>query len=116
MFNHSRTPNINYIRDYNTNSIRYTTSREVGAGEELCTFYGTKLWFKDSVDADGDDFLHGESEDCEGDSFLKMIDLGSGMEGEGRGKVVQEEELPFEALEVNNLVQEEDSASVRTSR
>lgn len=54
LFNHSPTPNLNYTRDYNTGSIKYTTSREVQAGEELCIFYGTKLWFEEAVNTEDD--------------------------------------------------------------
>ena len=42
------------------------------------------------------------------------LDLGAGVEDSG--KVIPEEELPFEALDINNLVQEEDLESVRTGK
>ena len=113
LFNHSLTPNLNYIRDYNTGSIVYTTSREVEEGEELCTFYGTKLWFKD-VNTKDDRSVLEDSEDREGHPFSKMMDLDSDVDVEDRGKVVTEEELPFEALDISNLMQEEDFESVRT--
>lgn len=45
-----------------------------------------------------------------------MIDLDLAVGVEDRGKVIPEEELPFEALVISNLVQEEDYESVRTSR
>lgn len=35
---------------------------------------------------------------------------------EDREKVIQEEELPFEALDINNFVEEEDLESVRTGQ
>ena len=115
MFNHSSTPNINYVRDYNTDSIAYITSRVVEEGEELCNFYGTKLWFEES-DNIKDRRRFEDSEDQEGDPFLKMIGLDLGAEDGDRGKVIPEEELPFEALDISNLVQEEDLESVRISR
>jgi tRNA-specific adenosine deaminase 3 len=116
-FNHSPTPNINYVRDYGVDSIRYITSRVVEEGEELCGFYGPKLWFEESDNIkDGCSPLE-DSEDLEGDPFLEMMmDFDSGADVEDRGKVIPEEELPFEALDINNLVQEEDLDSVRTSR
>ncbi|KAF9643382.1 hypothetical protein BDM02DRAFT_3151652 [Thelephora ganbajun] len=43
-----------------------------------------------------------------------MIDLDFGTDVEDPTKVVPEEELPFEALDVNNIVQEEDLESIRT--
>jgi len=115
LFNHSSTPNLNYIRDYSTDSIKYTTSREVQAGEELCIFYGTKLWFEESVSTGNRCSRLQEGED-EGDPFSRMIGLGFGMDVEDLGKVIPEEELPFEALDINNFVEEEDLGSVRTGQ
>ena len=45
LFNHSDKPNTSYSIDTSTDSIRYTTVRHVGPGEELCIFYGHHLWF-----------------------------------------------------------------------
>ena len=45
LFNHSDTPNVSFSLDTSTESIRYTTSRTVNTDEELCIFYGHKLWF-----------------------------------------------------------------------
>jgi len=45
-----------------------------------------------------------------------MEDLYSDADLKDLGKVVPEEELPFEAININNLVQEEDLESVRTSQ
>lgn len=115
MFNHSPTPNLNYIRDYSTDSIKYTTSREVQAGEELCIFYGTKLWFEESVNTENCCSQLQEGED-EGDPFLGTLDLDFWMEIEDLGKVIPEEDLPFEALDINNFVEEEDLESVRTGQ
>lgn len=47
---------------------------------------------------------------------LEMIYFHVGVDLEDRGKVIPKEELQFEALDINNLVQEEDLESVRTSR
>jgi len=44
------------------------------------------------------------------------MDLRFGVDVQVPGKVVPEEELPFEALDINNLVQEEDFGSVRTGQ
>ena len=115
MFNHSPTPNLNYIRDYSTGSIKYTTSREVQAGEELCIFYGPKLWFEEPVNTGNHCSRLQEGED-EGDPFLEMIDLDFEMDVEDLGKVIPEEDLPFEALDINNFVEEEDLGSVRTGQ
>ncbi|KZS99472.1 uncharacterized protein LAESUDRAFT_622207, partial [Laetiporus sulphureus 93-53] len=45
LFNHSQSPNVSYIINTKTESIRYTTMRRIETGEELCIFYGHKLWF-----------------------------------------------------------------------
>ena len=47
---------------------------------------------------------------------MKTMDLDSCADLEGSEKVVPEEELPFEALDINNLVQEEDLESIRTGQ
>jgi len=104
---------LNYIREHNTDSIKYTTSREIQAGEELCIFYGADLWFEESVSTKNHHSQLWESED-EGDPFPKMIGLDFGMDVEDPRKVIPEEELPFEALDINDFAQEEDLESVRT--
>ena len=45
-----------------------------------------------------------------------MMDLDSRVDAEDQEKVIPVEELPFEALDINNLLQEEDVESVRTGR
>ncbi len=46
LFNHSDPPNVTYEIDLATDSIRYTTVRDIEPGEELCIFYGHNLWFQ----------------------------------------------------------------------
>ena len=46
----------------------------------------------------------------------EMLGFGFGVGLEGPTKVVPEEVLPFEALDVNDLLQEEDLKSVRTGQ
>ncbi|BEJ02176.1 hypothetical protein CcaverHIS631_0608580 [Cutaneotrichosporon cavernicola] len=48
LFNHSSSPNVNFIRNFATGTISFTTSRPVELDEELCICYSadeTKLWF-----------------------------------------------------------------------
>ncbi|KAL1407716.1 tRNA-specific adenosine deaminase subunit tad3 [Vanrija albida] len=48
LFNHSSTPNVNFVRNTAANTITFTTSRAVEPGDELCICYSadeTKLWF-----------------------------------------------------------------------
>ena len=51
LFNHSSSPNVNFIRQPATSTIRFITSRTVEAGDELCICYSadeSKLWFTPS--------------------------------------------------------------------
>lgn len=51
LFNHSSLPNVNYVRDFEKSVIRFTASRAIQPGEELCICYAadeTKLWFINS--------------------------------------------------------------------
>lgn len=52
LFNHSRTPNVNFIRNTTSNTISFRTVKKVAPGEELCICYSadeSKLWFTDSA-------------------------------------------------------------------
>lgn len=71
---------------------------------------------KNFINTKDDRSLLEDCKDCEGDSFPKIMDLDElGADVEDKGKVIPEEELPFEALDINNLAQEEDFESIRTS-
>ena len=84
------------------------------AGEELCIFYGTKLWFEESASI-GDYYSRLQESEDEGDPFLRLVDLDFGMDVEDPGKATPKDELPFEALDINNFV-EEDLESVCTGQ
>lgn len=46
IMNHSDTqPNVSYTLDKATLTIRFSTSRPIHPGDELCIYYGQKLWF-----------------------------------------------------------------------
>lgn len=52
LFNHSSSPNVNFVRDYPNSTIRFTASRTIQPGEELCICYAadeSKLWFIPTV-------------------------------------------------------------------
>jgi uncharacterized protein len=68
LFNHStRSQNIGWLRNTETDCIVYSALRDIKKGEELCISYGSaRLWF---ADADG-----------EGDGV-------GGRGGEGKGEV-----------------------------
>lgn len=51
LFNHSSTPNVNFLRNYDTSTIRFTAARTIPVGSELCISYAadeSKLWFVNS--------------------------------------------------------------------
>ncbi|KAG0035174.1 hypothetical protein BGZ81_000095 [Podila clonocystis] len=95
MFNHSKDPNVGFQRDFVNKMIRYSTLRDVAAGEELCISYGPNLWFPDMEDEeeaarqDQDEKDSGyqgsgswsprsafsESEDETGDGFLSRLQI-----------------------------------------
>ncbi|KAG2151367.1 hypothetical protein DEU56DRAFT_777532 [Suillus clintonianus] len=45
LFNHSSHPNVTYTVDPAHECIKYTSTRTINPDEELCIFYGHKLWF-----------------------------------------------------------------------
>jgi len=51
LFNHARTPNVGWVRDYHRAVIRYTALRDIAAGEELCISYG-RVWWDGGEEAD----------------------------------------------------------------
>ncbi|KAG0268442.1 hypothetical protein BGZ95_002461 [Linnemannia exigua] len=55
MFNHSNSPNVGFQRDIDSGLIKYSTLREIHAGEELCISYGPNLWFPDMEDSQNQD-------------------------------------------------------------
>ncbi|KZO93583.1 hypothetical protein CALVIDRAFT_245031 [Calocera viscosa TUFC12733] len=54
IFNHSSRPNVSFLRQIADQTIEYSTTRDVAAGEELCISYGdpARLWFSVSDDVD----------------------------------------------------------------
>ncbi|TFK81833.1 hypothetical protein K466DRAFT_666881 [Polyporus arcularius HHB13444] len=124
LFNHSQRPNVSYTIDPATESIRYVTSRRVLPDEELCIFYGHKLWF-DPVDAaDRSEPCSEHMDDSPDDpwSALPSVDdeddkeegpstLGAIFDVFTDGdpdEVVPEEELPFRRLKLTPEDEEEE--------
>jgi len=46
IFNHSDVPNVSFLIDTSTESIRYKAVKNIAEGDELCIFYGHNLWFE----------------------------------------------------------------------
>lgn len=94
IFNHSSTPNVSYIVDAEHACIRYTTMRPIAPAEELCIFYGNKLWFDDRS---GTPVSSGEnSEDEDGLALLSSLELDQAIENPD--ELIPEDELPFERV------------------
>ena len=66
LFNHSETPNVTYSIDTKSETIRFFTTRSVEAGEELCFFYGHRLWFT----PDGSSAMSPGTSDVRADAHL----------------------------------------------
>ncbi|WWC86108.1 uncharacterized protein L201_000979 [Kwoniella dendrophila CBS 6074] len=80
LFNHSSTPNVNFIRSYSTSTIKFVTFKKIEKGEELCICYSadeSKLWFVKSEDIQNQSVMvtSSESEDEDGNGFFSKIDL-----------------------------------------
>ncbi|KAI9061359.1 hypothetical protein FKP32DRAFT_1576160 [Trametes sanguinea] len=125
LFNHSQRPNVSYSIDTTTESIRYTTTRPIVIDEELCIFYGHKLWFDpvdatDRVDAgvadDTDDGWGGLTNMGGDESSTDALDdwlVDQYAEGDPDA-AIPEEQLPFVRLKLTpEDEEEEDLESIR---
>ncbi|WVR05762.1 hypothetical protein IAU60_002787 [Kwoniella sp. DSM 27419] len=68
LFNHSSSPNVNFIRNSKEGTIRFLTSRRVEPGEELCICYTAdekKLWFIPNDQKDLAEAAEESDSDCE---------------------------------------------------
>ncbi|KAI0036493.1 cytidine deaminase-like protein [Vararia minispora EC-137] len=119
LFNHSQEPNVSFSLDPLTESIRYTTTRSVLPDEELCIFYGHKLWFKDINANEGVSEATEDTDDGWG-GLSVMADNGIGLQRATEGdhdlnEIVQEDSLPFLRVRITpDEEEEEDLESVRT--
>ncbi|KAI0647731.1 hypothetical protein C8Q79DRAFT_999339 [Trametes meyenii] len=126
LFNHSQRPNVSYTLDSASESIRYTTSRRILPDEELCIFYGHKLWF-DPVDAtddasaavvpdesdDGWGGLTGLDEEVE-DRDISLWDPCYQLREGNPSENVPEEQLPFTRLKL--MPEDEEEEDIDTVR
>ncbi|PBK97822.1 cytidine deaminase-like protein [Armillaria gallica] len=101
LFNHADPPNVTYEIDLATDSIRYTTVRDIEPGEELCIFYGHNLWFQ-PVESDSH-----PAEESEAEEPLPMS-----ANNQSHDDIVAEDNLPF--FKIKPPPDEEDPASIRT--
>ena len=122
MFNHSQQPNVTYTLDPETESIRYTTTRKIEESEELCIFYGHKLWF-DAVGAgpsevqldDPDDGWGGLSGVGTTDGNQSELDRHISMYADGDPQeIVSEDDLPFIRIKLYRDDEEDELSAIRT--
>lgn len=71
LFNHSRSPNVDYRLDVANARITFTAARDVEAGEELCISYGRVWWEEEESDGIRPSHDHMDDEDA----FLGAIGL-----------------------------------------
>ncbi|EIN12900.1 hypothetical protein PUNSTDRAFT_82368 [Punctularia strigosozonata HHB-11173 SS5] len=118
LFNHSDTPNISYSLDHSTESIRYKTTRQIDLDEELCIFYGHKLWFK-PVDSDSSTLEEDQEENIwEAMAGMVLKDDQEKVNPWANGDPcdpIPDEELPLERIRSSpEELEEEDEASIHT--
>ncbi|PPR05353.1 hypothetical protein CVT24_007967 [Panaeolus cyanescens] len=119
LFNHSEAPNVNYILDKATESIRYQTVRDIEQGEELCIFYGHNLWFA-PTDADCKNMENNRVPSPVDDGWGGLSGLDNSdasdivnpyLEGD-QDEIIGEDELPF--IRYKLPPEEEDPDSIKT--
>jgi tRNA-specific adenosine deaminase 3 len=119
LFNHSSYPNVTYVIDPVDECIRYTSTRTVNPEEELCIFYGHKLWF-DPVDT-AENSKPQVCLDQSDQSFLDILAIDSEVdEVEPRdtgdpNDILESEALPFIWKKLQIDEEEESMADVMTS-
>lgn len=116
LFNHSESPNVSFSIDTSSNTIRYTATRVVLSNEELCIFYGQRLWFQPTgasidipvaINGLGEELKTINSVFCDPNPFLEGY----------QDDHVPEAELPFHRTKVTPDDEEEDfEGSVRTGQ
>lgn len=121
LFNHSDAPNVSYTLDSSTESIRYTTTKNIYPDEEFCIFYGHNLWFEPASTSDRPRLADQEPEDEWGglssigyDTQDMPSEWPIVLEGDPE-EIIAAEELPFTRLRVMpDEDDEEDMSAIRT--
>jgi len=118
LFNHADPPNVSYTLDTKTESIRYTTVRDIDIDEELCIYYGHSLWF--SLASDSSTQIDNTQEVDDGWGGLAAVEdlnndlkISNPYEDGDQNEIIPEEDLPFTRLK--QAPEEEDAGSIRTS-
>ncbi|KAG9016298.1 hypothetical protein FRB90_003378 [Tulasnella sp. 427] len=72
MMNHDENPNVSHSIVRETKCIKFITMKPVQTGDELCIYYGSKLWFP-SDDGSTSKIRADASEDQSGESLLGIL-------------------------------------------
>ncbi|KAJ1665179.1 hypothetical protein IW140_003548 [Coemansia sp. RSA 1813] len=83
MFNHESAghQNVGFVRDIQNSLIKYSTLRDIAAGEELCICYGESVWFDVVTDSNnkhksiGTEQRPKEAKESDDEDFLRSFDL-----------------------------------------
>ena len=122
LFNHSETPNVSYTLDSSTESIRYTTTKLIQPGDEMCIFYGHNLWFEPVDSCQPPRLLQEEADDGWGGLTAVENDVEAHPEFPGflvgdPDEIIPVEDLPFTRLKIaRDEDEEEELSAVRTSK
>ena len=106
---------MNFSLDSSSESIHYTTTRCIDAGEELCIFYGAKLWFEtDRLPAEST-MPETAADEWGGLTGIEATDVEEGVAiVDGVDAIVPEDQLPFKRLKITPDDEEEDANSLQT--
>ncbi|KAF7346198.1 Histone-lysine methyltransferase Set7 [Mycena sanguinolenta] len=110
----SKFPNLSYAIDPSNDLIHYTATRDIEPDEELCIYYGSKLWF-DPVESVGTSDPQENEDGWGGLSSVNLNSTENGLPSFFHGSVdavVPEEDLPFERFKP--LPDEETAGTIRT--
>jgi tRNA-specific adenosine deaminase 3 len=120
LFNHSSHPNVSYTIDPAHDCIRYTSTRTINPDEELCIFYGHKLWF-DPVGTAANLEPQVCLDQSDQSAFLDILAIGSEMDEAEQwdtkdpNDILEGEVLPFIWKKLQIDEEEESMEDIRTS-
>ena len=113
--NHDASPNVSFVLDTPTESIRYITSRKIHSGEELFIFYGHNLWFKS---AGSSEIFMNDVDESTDDTWGGLNEIREDENPYSNGKkdeVIPEEELPVVRTKITPDEEEDASDTIATS-
>lgn len=118
LFNHSRSPNVSYRLERETESIRYTTTRAIIPDEELCIFYGHSLWFQPADVVDIPTEADEQADDWAGLTCIQIEEEETSLDGPyldgSPDDLLAEENLPFTRMKLLNDEAEDQLDAVQT--